>query len=446
MIMDTFLPLHGQKAIDILENAGFEAYAVGGSVRDFLLGKPFSDIDIATSALPKEILKEFADFRTIETGIKHGTITVIIDAKPVEITTFRVDGKYKDNRHPENVSFTKNICEDLKRRDFTVNAIAYNPKLGFIDPFGGKKDLKNKIIRTVGNPKERFSEDALRILRALRFSSCLSFDIENETAQAIHDCKDFLLEISSERINKEFTSLICGENAGKILYDFKDVISVFIPEIIPMIGFNQKNPHHIYDVYVHSLKVVENVPDEKILRLCAFFHDIGKPPVFTLDDEGIGHFYGHQKESAKISIGILNRLKYDKKTIKDVIEIIKYHDITLENENNVKKWLGYYGDENFKRLLYIKKGDILAQNPEYLYNLNNLSYIYNIYKKVKKEKLCIKMSDLAVNGKDIMALGIPKGKKIGDILELILQKVVENSLPNQKNDILDFIKNNILLK
>lgn len=446
MIMDTFLPSHGQKAIEILENAGFEAYAVGGAVRDFLLGKPFCDVDISTSALPKEILKEFSDYRIIETGIKHGTITVIIDAKPVEITTFRVDGRYKDNRHPENVSFTKNIYEDLKRRDFTVNAIAYNPKVGFIDPFGGKKDLKSKIIRTVGNPKERFSEDALRILRALRFSSCLSFDIESETAKCIHEYKDFLQDISFERINKEFTSLLCGENGGKILYNFKDVISVFIPEIEAMIGFNQRNPHHIYDVYVHTLKVVENVPCEKILKLCAFFHDIGKPATFTLDDEGIGHFYGHQKESAKITIDILNRLKYDKKTIKNVIEIIKYHDITLKNEIDVKKWLSYYGDDNFKRLLCIKKGDILAQNPEYLYNLNTLSYIYNIYKKIKTENQCIKISDLAVNGKDIIALGIPKSKKIGDILELILQKVMEKSVANQKDDILNFVKDNFLMK
>lgn len=437
--MDTFLPLYGQKAIEILEKAGFEAYAVGGCVRDFLLGKIPLDIDITTSALPNDIINVFSDFKVIKTGLKHGTVTVIIDSNPIEITTFRIDGKYNDLRHPENISFTKDIFEDLKRRDFTINAIAYNPKSGFKDPFGGKSDIKNKIIKAVGDAESRFSEDALRILRALRFSSDLGFSIEKKTSESIHKCKNLLKNISFERINKEFNGIICGKNAEKVLFDFKDTIGVFIPEIKPMIGFDQQNPHHIYDVYVHTLKVTANVPQEKIIRLCAFFHDIGKPFVFTKDQKGIGHFYLHQKKSVEIALNVLNRLRYDKKTIHDVTEIIKYHDIPLKTEKEVKKWLGYYGDENFIRLLSIKKGDILAQSPKYLDNLEKLQKIYNIYNEIKTKNDCIKISDLKINGTDLIALGFKEGKKIGETLNLILEQIIDGNLKNEKKDILDFL-------
>lgn len=437
--MDTFLPLYGQKAIEILEKAGFEAYAVGGCVRDFILCKTPFDIDITTSALPNDIIKAFSDFKVIKTGLKHGTVTVIIDSNPIEITTFRIDGKYNDSRHPENISFTNDIIEDLKRRDFTINAIAYNPKTGFKDPFGGKNDIKNKIIKTVGNPEIRFSEDALRILRALRFSSVLGFCIEKNTSESIHKCKNLLKNISFERINKEFSGIICGKNAEKVLFDYKDVINVFIPEIKPMIGFAQQNPHHIYDVYVHTLKVTANVLQEKVTRLCAFFHDIGKPFVFTKDEKGIGHFYSHQKKSVEIALNVLNRLRYDKKTISDVTEIIKYHDLPLKTEKEVKKWLGYYGDENFKRFLSIKRGDILAQSPKYLDNLEKLEKIYNIYKEIKAKNDCIKISDLKINGDDLIALGYKEGKKIGETLNFILEQIINDNLKNEKKDILDFL-------
>lgn len=292
------IPSYVKRAVEILNKNGFEAYAVGGCVRDSLLGKTPHDWDMCTNALPEEICESFKDFHVIETGLKHGTVTVRIEHNSIEITTYRTDGEYIKHRKPEQVKFVSNLEEDLSRRDFTINALAFSEKSGIVDLFGGVEDLKNGVIRCVGKSERRFDEDALRILRALRFSSTYAFEIEENTSLAIHKMKDLLLEISHERVREELLKILCGKNVLEILENYKDVIFTIIPELAPTLDFEQHSPHHIYDVYHHIIHSVENVENRRDLRLVMLLHDVGKPKTFTIDDEGVGHFKTHPTVSA----------------------------------------------------------------------------------------------------------------------------------------------------
>ncbi len=438
------LPSQVKTAISKLAENGFEAYIVGGCVRDSLLGMEAHDYDITTSAQPEEVKKVFIGYRVIETGIKHGTVTVIINKMPLEITTFRIDSDYCDNRHPENVTFTKSLKEDTARRDFTMNAIAYSDETGVCDYYNGTNDLNNKIIRCVGDADKRFNEDALRIMRALRFSSTLGFDIEQSTKAAIFKNKELLKNISSERIASEFVKLLCGKNVKNVLLEYAGVISVIIPEITPMIGFDQKNIHHIYDVYTHTVTAVDNIENEPVLRMAAFFHDIGKPRCF-FEKDGQGHFYGHAQVGAEMTSHILRRLKFDNAARETVVKLVKLHDVQIEQtETAVKRCMNRHSPEIFFMLLKIKRADTKAQSPICFSRLEYLDGLEKTADKILNSKECFSLKQLEVNGSDIISLGISPGRQIGVILNRLLDEIIKSSLTNEKQVLLEYIKENFL--
>lgn len=436
--MQIALPDFAKKAIDMLNGKNFEAYIVGGCVRDCIMGITPNDWDITTSASPEEIGLVFKDFKTIKTGIKHGTVTVLIEDNPLEITTYRIDGKYSDNRHPDKVKFTKNLKEDLLRRDFTINSLAYHYNTGVIDFFGGIKDIERKIIRCVGEGDKRFSEDALRIMRALRFSSTLGFSIHQNTKNSIHKNFELLEKISPERIYSELSKLLCGNNAKEVLMEFKSVIAKIIPEIEKSFSFNQKTPYHIYDVYEHTVNSVANIDPDLILRLTMFFHDIGKPYCFTVDENGQGHFKGHSKISVKICEDVLRRLKCDNNTIEEVTTLIKYHDTVIENDEKlIKRWFNRISPEGFFKLLKIKMADTLSQNP--IFDRSELiDKLYISAKDILKKKECFSISSLKINGDDLISLGMKEGKEIGDTLNFLLDAVIDKKCINERQSLLNF--------
>lgn len=434
------IPKEVQTALQALKNSGYEAYIVGGCVRDMLLGLTPKDFDITTSALPEQIKAVFKAYRIIETGIKHGTVTVVIENTPLEITTFRTDGTYTDNRRPDYVTFTASLKEDVLRRDFTVNAMCYNPEIGLVDYCGGKEDLERKFIRAVGVPAERFKEDSLRILRALRFASVYGFEIEAETANAILEYKHLLKNVASERISVEINKLLCGGNVYRILMDFFPVFEEIFPEFENAKGFSQNSPYHIYDIWEHTAVATGAIKGERICRLAMFFHDIGKLYTYSTDEKGIGHFYNHANVSENKAKDILKRLKYDNETTEKVLKLIKYHDLVIENnEVQIKKLLSKLGEEQFFRLLEIKKADTLAQSKDLAYRLNIVDEISATANRVLEEAQCFSLKDLAVNGNDIMALGY-KGKRVGEILNLLLENVIANNLPNSKEKLIEYVK------
>lgn len=434
------IPSEVATALELLSNSGFEAFIVGGCVRDSLLGTAPKDYDITTSALPSEVEDVFKDYKIIETGLKHGTVTVLINNIPLEITTYRIDSDYTDNRHPNSVNFTKSLYEDTARRDFTMNAIAYNDKSGLVDYYEGEKDIRNGIIRCVGNADKRFNEDALRILRAIRFSSVLGFNIEDSTKQAIFRNKELLTKISQERIASELVKLLCGKNVRKVLVEYMDVLGVVIPELLPMKGFDQHNYHHIYDILTHTAVAVESIEPQPMLRLSALFHDIGKPHCFTLVD-GIGHFYGHAAISAEIADNVLERLKFDNATRKTVVKLILLHDVQIEcRENVVKRSLNKNSPEIFFMLLKLKKADTLALNPKYCDRLELFDELESLAYEILDKNDCFSLKDLSVNGSDIISLGVSPGKKIGIILNLLLEDVINGKIPNEKDCLLDKAK------
>ena len=423
-----------------MEEKGYEIYLVGGFVRDFIMKKKADDADFTTNASPEETLEVFKSFNTLETGIKHGTVTVIINHKPFEITTFRTEKGYSDCRHPDEVSYAEKIEDDLSRRDFTVNSIAYSPARGFVDIYNGKEDLERKIIRCVGEPEKRFTEDALRIMRALRFSSVLSFSIEEETEKAMFKCKDLLLHISKERIFIELSKMLCGENIREVLSKYSDILSVVIPEIKEMKGFQQHNFHHIYDVLNHTAVVVENAPALPHLRFAALFHDCGKPECFSLDKDGVGHFYSHASISARKADEALQRLRCDNKTRERVVRLIKLHDAPIEeNEIVIKKKLSKYGEDLFFDLIELKRADTLGLAPEFHSRKEHFDILQSIAKKVLSEKSCFSLKDLAVNGNDLTELGF-YGREIGEKLKILLNAVIENKVRNEKEDLISYLK------
>ncbi len=433
------IPEHALIAMRKLEENGFSSFVVGGCVRDSVMGKTAHDWDMTTSATPEEMLEIFRDFRTIPTGIKHGTITVLIDNNPLEITTFRIDGDYLDNRRPETVEFTRDIENDLSRRDFTVNAMAYNEKDGIVDLFGGCDDIRKKLIRAVGNPDKRFQEDALRIMRALRFSSTLSFDIEKETAESIKKNKHLLKNIAAERIRVELEKLLLGEDAERILRDFSDVIFEIIPELSKTVGIEQNCPYHIYDVWNHIVKSVASSEKDKAIRLAMLLHDIEKPQAKTTDENGRDHFKGHAPLSAETAERILKRLRFDKKTILSVTNLILHHDDRLyDNPQNIKKYASKYGFDFLYLLDKVSRADILAQTPEMIDRISLCDNYIKELEKLEKENLCLKISDLAINGNDLKKLGF-SGKEIGEKLEFLLNKVIKNEAENKKENLIETI-------
>ena len=436
--MKIAVPENVNKMIDQLEAAGYCAYAVGGCIRDSLLGITPHDWDICTAAVPEKVLEVLGKYNVIESGLKHGTVTVNYGGELYEITTFRTDGEYLDNRRPESVTFVSSLKEDLERRDFTVNAMAYNEADGLCDYFGGKEDIKNKLIRCVGNPDKRFNEDALRILRALRFAARFGFEMEEKTAVSIRENAHLLCNISAERIASELLQIIDGAYAEAILLSYSDVLGVVIPEILPMVGFNQRNPHHIYDVWEHTVKVIVNSPHGKMMRLAALLHDIAKPECFFTDEKGTGHFHGHPELGAKMAETIMRRLKLDNKTIESVKVLIKYHDQRPQTKaKNVRRLVSKIGCVAFENLMELKRADAKGQNPDKL--AEKLAYIDRlgeIYTEVTSNGDEFNLKSLKINGNDLIENGIKEGKQIGKILNQLLSEVIDGTLENNREKLL----------
>lgn len=439
-------PEKTQIIFETLKNNGFECYAVGGCVRDMLMGRTPADFDFTTDATPKEIAGCFEGYKTIDTGIEFGTVAVVVDDDVYEITTFRLDGDYKDNRHPDNVTFSKDIEDDLCRRDFTVNSIAASSDGEIIDPWGGIIDIERKVIRTTGKAEKRFLEDALRILRALRFSSKLNFSIEQSTKAAIHSCKDNLSSVHPQRIKKELEGLILSNVRSDFLFEFTDVLSVIIPDIEPVINLKQNNPHHIYSVWKHTLVALENTPEDLEIRLAVLFHDFGKAQAHTTDSEGIDHFKGHQAISASIAQRELSRFGFSSKLVNNVVTLIKYHDERFRNgDADIKKVLRITDTELFFKLMDIQMADTLAQS-EYKRE-DKINFINNVKKRAQEivdKGECYKISQLSVNGDDVLSCGY-KGREVGEVLNMLLNAVISQKCDNDREKLLYALKNKILI-
>ena len=521
------VPAPALAAIKRLRAAGYEAYLVGGCVRDALLGREPGDWDITTAALPEQTEAVFAGERVIETGLKHGTVTVLLGAAdcvgrsaaawgqaalqagndkdrtvlPLEITTFRTEAGYSDHRHPDAVAFTSSLTEDLARRDFTINAMAWAPEdhlirhracggrpmppspqgegfertvpcvpcvpEGLVDPFGGRADLENKVIRCVGDPYARFNEDALRILRALRFASQLGFALDPATAAAAYELRQTLDLVSRERVAVELTKLLCGPDARRILTEYWEILAVPLPELAPMAGLDQRCKYHCYDVLEHSAAAVEAVPPEKLLRWAALLHDVGKPACFTLDEAGCGHFRGHAKAGAPMAREILTRLRFDKDTVNRVSALVELHDYPIDPpveaegsrirdqgsgnagssiacppsyERAVRRLIGKLGEEDFFRLLDLKRADALAHHPDYRGRTAACDRLEALARELLAQPPCFTVKDLAINGNDLLALGFPKGPEIGKALNALLEAVLSGELPNEREALLEAVR------
>lgn len=438
------IPKGAAAIIDTLQSNGFEAYLVGGCVRDSILKRPVHDWDITTSATPDEMKKVFSDTKIIETGIKHGTLTILSVDGFYECTTYRIDGAYSDGRHPDMVRFTKSLAEDLKRRDFTINAMAYNDKEGLIDLFGGRLDLMDHVIRCVGNPEDRFKEDALRIMRALRFAAQLEFDLEMKTKMAAFQMSDTLTKVSAERINSEFCKILTQTMGSQIINDYREIIAVFIPEIRDMFGFEQNNPYHMFDVWDHIIEVLVRAnlfmdPNNLALALAAFFHDIGKPHSYQDGPDSIRHFYGHAAKSAEMTDSIMRRMRFNNSIREQVVTLVKYHDADIKPEAKyVKRWLNKLDSEHLLRCLFMLKysdisGQVVKNRAE---RLREVSELFTVLDDVINQQACFSLKDLAVNGGDLIAAGMKPGKEIGAILNQMLELVLNDECANDKDALL----------
>lgn len=435
--MEIRLPEKVHKIIETLMAAGCEAYAVGGCIRDSVLGRIPNDWDITTSAKPEKIKQLFS--RTIDTGIKHGTVTVMMDREGFEVTTYRIDGEYEDGRHPKEVTFTADLEEDLKRRDFTINAMAYNEQTGLVDLYGGLQDIDRGMIRCVGEARERFTEDALRMLRAVRFSAQLGYQIERDTKKAIQELSPSLRRISAERIQAELVKLVVSDHPDYLRTAYETGITAqFFPEFDLCMETKQNNPHHCYHVGEHILHSMMQVEPDKILRLGMLFHDIGKPQTLTVDAEGITHNKRHAEVGEQMTMQILRRLKFDNDTIRKVTKIVRFHDQEVGvSPGAVRRAVNRTGEDIFRMLFSVKRADILAQS-DYLRKekLEKLSYIQVLYEEICQKHECMNLKDLAVTGTDLIALGIPPGKEIGRILNQLLEIVLEDPERNTKEELL----------
>ena len=416
-----------------LESAGHQAWCVGGCVRDLRLGRTPVDWDVTSSALPEETMALFGE-RAVPTGLKHGTVTVRTEDQPVEVTTFRKDGAYRDHRRPETVTFTDSLEEDLRRRDFTVNAMALDLRGTFRDPFGGLGDLERGILRCVGEPERRFHEDALRILRGLRFSACLGFVLEEKTASAIREKKELLRDIAPERVWAELSRLLTGRWADEVLRAYPEVVGVFWPELLPMIGFDQRTRHHCYDVWEHTLHALAAVEPDVVLRCTMLLHDVGKPGTFTLDARGHGHFKGHPARSAALTEDMLRRLRVDNATRETVVRLVEWHDRNIpRTDQGLRRALRDLGEADLRRLLAVKRADNQAQAHQDL--LGEIDKSEAILDRLLAEGACVSLGQLAVRGGDLAALGL-RGPAIGRMLDLLLDRVVDGDVPNEREILL----------
>ena len=430
--------------INNLQLHGYEAFAVGGCVRDSILARRPQDWDITTSAKPEEIKKLFR--RTIDTGIEHGTVTVLFGKDSFEVTTYRIDGAYEDSRHPKEVQFTNRLEEDLRRRDFTINAMAYNDQVRLVDVFGGMQDLNHHLIRCVGDPEERFSEDALRILRAVRFSAQLNFPIESATADAIRKLAPNLQNISAERIQAELVKLLVSPHPERIRDAYElGLTKVILPEWDAMEGVAQNTPHHKYDVAEHTLRALKNVKRDKILRLTMLFHDMGKPMMKTTDENGRDHFRGHALVSEELARSILHRLKFDNETIRTVTKLVCYHDYRVEaTPKNVRRAMNRIGVELFPYYLAVRLADVKAQSPyQKREKIENIVEIRNLYKQILMENQCVTLRQLAVSGRELMELGMKPGRELGAMLSELLEYVLDDPERNTKENLCKYVKEKI---
>lgn len=433
-----------EKVLMIINNLqlhGYEAYAVGGCVRDSILARRPEDWDITTSAKPEEIKKLFR--RTVDTGIEHGTVTVILGKDSYEVTTYRIDGTYEDGRHPTEVRFTDDLKEDLQRRDFTINAMAYNDDVRLVDVFGGMQDLNHHLIRCVGDPVERFSEDALRILRAVRFSAQLNFPIEKKTAQAVKEMAPSLGRISAERIQAELVKLLVSAHPERIQDACElGITKVILPEWDAMTGVEQNTPHHKYDVAQHTLRAMKNVKRDKVLRLTMLFHDMGKPEAKTTDEAGRDHFKGHALISEEIARRVMRRLKFDNDTIRKVTRLVCYHDYRMEaTPKNVRRAMNRIGVELFPYYLAVRLADVKAQSPyRKREKIENIVAVRVLYQKILLEDQCVTLRQLAVSGRDLMDLGMSPGREMGNMLSELLEYVIDDPERNRKDILCDYVK------
>ena len=441
--MSIILPDSIKTALRILSEGGFEAYTVGGAVRDSLLGTAPGDWDITTSALPEDIRRLFSGYRQLLFGMKHGTVSVIIDTSPIEITTYRLDGDYSDSRHPDCVVFTDKLSEDVSRRDFTVNALCCDFNGEIRDEAGGLADIKNRIIRTVGNPDKRFSEDALRILRGMRFSSVLGFGIEEKTARSIHINRHLLKDISAERVYSELIKLICGKDALRVLLEYGDVLAVVIPDIEPAIGFEQHGKKHCYNVWEHICHTVDNIENDSLLRLTMLLHDLGKVPTAAIDENGSSTFKNHAAVGAQIAEKALRELRAQTKTIKAVTKLIAAHDFEIpQTLPAVRHMLKDVGEEDLRRLLLIKTADRGALSPEYRDVSAQCAAARELIDRVISQKLCFSLSTLALKGNHLAELSIPEDR-IGKALDMLLDAVIDEKCENTKKALCEYLKLNI---
>ena len=438
------MPAQAAKVIKTLEENGFEAYIVGGCVRDSILGRTPGDWDITTSASPQEVKEIFE--HTVDTGIEHGTVTVLMNHEPYEVTTYRVDGKYEDHRRPNEVHFTKSLKEDLLRRDFTINAMAYNDSEGIIDMYDGMTDLKNKMIRCVGEATKRFDEDALRILRALRFQAQLGFEIEEKTEEAIRNQARFLKDISAERIQVELEKLITSAHPDVLVNAYKlGVTKIIFPEFDIMMETPQNNPHHKYSVGIHTIEAMKNIEAEHIYRWTMLLHDIGKPEA-RVEGPDKDNFKMHPVIGEEIARKILRRLKFDNQTIKQVTTLVRWHDRRFAsfeevNKKTIRRWVSKLTPELFARLMVVQRADINAQSD---YHKEQKEQVLNetkrLFEEIIEEKNCLSIKELKINGKDLMDMGVPQGKEIGEILSWLLDQVLEQPVLNERETLTAMVK------
>lgn len=420
-----------------LEQAGYTGYVVGGAVRDLVMGKAPHDFDIATDALPEQVKRIFA--KTYDTGIQHGTVTVIENKNAYEVTTFRTEGGYADGRHPESVTFIRNLAADLARRDFTVNAMAYNDAAGLVDQFDGMGDIQKKIIRCVGDPETRFREDALRMLRAVRFAAVLNFEIEPETAKAIKKCAVLIKKVSAERIREECNKILLSDRPAdfRVLHRL-GLLQYLIPELDRCFSVEQCNKYHIYNVGEHIMHAVAATPPDLILRWAALLHDVGKPQCMSRDTNGIIHFYGHHRESMELGTDILHRLRFDRESMHDILILVENHDVRIEPlPPVVKRMMARTGGSLFEKLLLLQEADNKAKNPGFLRDkLAKLAEVRRIYREVLAEGQPYLVSDLVINGRDLIKLGFKAGREIGDTLRQLLDEVLVNPAMNNRDYLL----------
>ena len=436
------IPEKANYIMQTLAAHGFEAYAVGGCVRNALLDLTPHDWDICTNAKPRQLQQVFAGFHTHDFGLKHGTLAVTLDGETFEITTYRVDGVYADNRHPEQVTFTDDLTLDLSRRDFTVNAMAYSDRAGLMDPFGGMQDLQDNLLRCVGVPENRFQEDALRILRGLRFAAVYGFRVEAETAAAMHRCAHLLRNIAWERVREELLGMLCGAHVQPVLTAFRDILAIVLPEITSCFDFSQRTPHHCYDVWNHIVHAVAAIDSDPLLRMTMLLHDIGKPRACTVDADGRMHFKGHPQISADMAEKILQRLRCPSAFAQACVQLVVYHDVRFSgSKRQVKRVFAQLGEDNLRRLFAVQRADIAAQSDYHrAEKLAAVDLAEQQARQIIAEGQCLHIKDLAINGSDLLRLGYPEGAVIGQTLRLLLDAVIDEKVDNNQQALLQLAK------